>query len=841
MKLQFIGGAHEVGGSSTVLQVGEKRLVVDCGIRMGGAETDRLPDLAQIQEHGRIDAIVVTHAHTDHIGALPLLHLAYPEAPIYTTEPTLELMRILLADSLKIMEARWLQEQEVPLYPEHAVMAMLSRVRIVSLDETESICQDEIQLTFRLSGHVLGACSVTVDTREGRVLFMGDYSIDPQRTVDGFVLPAVRPHVLISEATYGNRMHANRRAEESRLAQNVANVIAAGGKVLIPAFALGRAQEVLLILMHEQKVGRIPKFPLYVDGMVKNICEVYAHFPAFLGEKLRKKVEKEGNPFFFPDSPALPVTPKTRQSIVEGPPCCIVSSSGMLTGGPSQWYAAQLAPDTKNAIFITGYQDEESPGRRVLAVAEGKERTLNLMGQTVTLACRVEKYGLSAHADAGQMASVIAKLDPHTSYLVHGAEGARTGLLRTLPPGLRVQRPRNGEVFEHSFSSTLSKKHSRSALPASKPGLCNGQALHPDRLRDSLLEKGLAHRSFTVEELAAEWFGSPVTDTDLAAMRELFRANLPTGFSRDPRRPALLRLHGKSPVRENTWQTKGASVLPMARKLFANYSDYKSIGERIASRELIFSVPFPAVFKNRHAERLAELENKTGFSIQLKPADTPRALAETARMLLPPGWKVTKAPSIHAGQHVKLRVRMPANTSSELQAEYCQRFCQETGHTVELSLVTEAETTPPARELFGPDGKMEMNAAYRTVREAFSLAGLEVYRCGRKLDPISGLEYLETGLLAPWLVESHTELLEKLQAQTGYPIRIATGINQTALEQWLRQQMPASWTWLRLPKFFPERRQVVLSLTEEPPQTEITEIGNRLHDLVGMQLGLDRS
>lgn len=838
MKLQFIGGAHEVGGSSTFVQVGEKRVVVDCGIRMGGAETDRLPDLAAIQEHGYIDAIVVTHAHTDHIGALPLLHLAYPEAPIYTTEPTLELMRILLADSLKIMEARWLQEQEIPLYPEHAVLAMLSRVRAVPLDETVSVCEDEIQLTFRLSGHVLGACSVTMDTREGRILFMGDYSLDPQRTVDGFLLPPVRPHVLISEATYGNRMHANRRSEESRLAENVAGVIAAGGKVLIPAFALGRAQEVLLILMHEQKVGRIPQFPLYVDGMVKNICQVYAHFPAFLGERLRKRVEKHGNPFFFEGSPAVAVSSKNRQSIVDGSPCCIISSSGMLTGGPSQWYAAQLAPDPKNAIFITGYQDEESPGRRVLAVAEGKERTLSLCGQTVALECRVEKYGLSAHADAGQMATLIAKLDPHTSYLVHGDEGARTGLLRVLPPNLRVQRPRNGDVFEHSFSSTLTKGRER--RPKEQPGLAAGRSLHPDLLRDSLLQKGLANRSFTVEELAGEWFGPGATEPDLAAMRELFRANLPSGFSRDPRRPALLRLHGKNQSREHTWQSKPKSALGLARQMFANYSDYKSIGERLASRELIFSVPFPGVFRRRHAERLAELESKTGFTIQLKAADTPRALAEAARTLLPPGWKVTKPPSIHAGQHVTLRVRMPENTSLELQKDYCQRFCEETGHTLDLSLVTESETPAAPRELFGPDGKMETNAAYRTVRNAFAEAGIEVYRCGRKTDPISGLEYLEVSLLTPWLAESHTELLERLQTTTGYPLRIATGINQAALEQWLREQMPPSWTWLRLPKFFPDKRQVVLSLTEEPRSMEVTDLTVRLQQLAGMQLTLER-
>lgn len=122
MKIHFVGGAQEVGGSCSVVEVGARRILVDCGQRMGGgAEVDRLPDLQRVQELGGLDAILVTHAHADHIGALPLIHLAFPKVPLYTNEATLALMRIMLADSLKIMQMRWLQEAEIPLYPEHAV------------------------------------------------------------------------------------------------------------------------------------------------------------------------------------------------------------------------------------------------------------------------------------------------------------------------------------------------------------------------------------------------------------------------------------------------------------------------------------------------------------------------------------------------------------------------------------------------------------------------------------------------------------------------------------------------------------------------------------------------
>ena len=313
------------------------------------------------------------------------IHFIFPTVPLYTNEATLALMRIMLADSIKIMQLRWMQEAEIPLYPEHAVTSMLARVEVVKPGEVFDLCAGELQAMFLLSGHVLGACSLTLDTAEGRVFFTGDYSVDAQRTVDSIVVPAVRPHVVVTEATYGNRLHANRKAEETRLAEAVARVVGEGGKVLIPAFALGRAQEVLLILLREQRAGRIARFPVFVDGMVRNVCQIYSLFPDFLGDRLRKQVEREGNPFFHEGSAARAVAQGERESVTLGEPCCIVSSSGMLMGGPSQFYAAELAGDPKNAIFITGYQDEESPGGKVLALAEGTERSLRLMDRVVAL------------------------------------------------------------------------------------------------------------------------------------------------------------------------------------------------------------------------------------------------------------------------------------------------------------------------------------------------------------------------------------------------------------------------------------------------------------------------
>ena len=169
MRLHFLGGANEVGASCLLLEVAGQRLLVDAGIRMQKRDGSQLPDLSRLQEGGPLDAVLLTHAHTDHIGALPMVHLGYPRVPIFTTEPTKALSRVLLQDSLRLMESRWEQEEEIPLYPPHAVEGMLARMSLVSPGQPVQVAES-IVATYVPSGHILGACSITLDTPEGVIL-----------------------------------------------------------------------------------------------------------------------------------------------------------------------------------------------------------------------------------------------------------------------------------------------------------------------------------------------------------------------------------------------------------------------------------------------------------------------------------------------------------------------------------------------------------------------------------------------------------------------------------------------------------------------------------------------
>src|SRR5436190_1738519 len=368
MQVVFLGGASSVGASCVAIELADQWFVVDAGVRVDH-KADPLPDLAQL-EGKDVRAIFVTHAHADHIGALPLVHRAFPTTPIFTSRGTALLMEVMLADALKIMAKRAVEEMELPLYPEELVAGMLMQVRPMPIEEP-------------------------------------------------FTIPML-PGITI---------HASR-----------------AGHIVIPCFGLGRGQEILLLLQAAQEQGQIPEFPIYVDGLVRRVCTTYQLLPEFLTPRLQRQIRKGYLPFGGPNITFVR-DEKERERLLAGPPACILSSSGMLTGGPSVWYAARLAPNPNASILITGYQDEESPGKKLLDLAEHKQHTLELGGVSVQVQCAVAKYSLSAHADGSELASYASALNPRNVALVHGDEEARKAL-RSLLTGTEVLLPTNGTSMQ---------------------------------------------------------------------------------------------------------------------------------------------------------------------------------------------------------------------------------------------------------------------------------------------------------------------------------------------------------------------------------------------------------
>ena len=455
MNIHFLGGANEVGASSTIIKIEGQRILVDAGVRMNSTPDKQLPDFSDLDA---IDAVLLTHAHTDHTGALPVLMRDYAptRAKVYCTAATKAITRVLLEDNANRLE-REKQEDKSPQYTLDDVTSVLSCIEEVSYYKPIPIGDGVLTATWIPAGHILGASMIYLEGEQESILMTGDVSVTNQLTVPGVdgQLPhwLARLDVMVMESTYGNRQHTDRAEQEAKLVQDVANTIADGGKVLIPVFAVGRSQEVILILKRAMERGQIPEFPVYVDGMVRKVNDIYKRFFNERSWDLQRRV-KPGEDLFYSDSIKRVESKDECSSILSGDPCCIVASSGMLKGGISNHYAEQLVRVPKNLIAITGYQAKRTPGDELLKLSEANEskgRVWPLNDEkSVPVRCRVERYSLSAHADQSELTHLVEKVQPRKLFLVHGDAKAREGLKQSIQktsPAVHVELPQNGDSY----------------------------------------------------------------------------------------------------------------------------------------------------------------------------------------------------------------------------------------------------------------------------------------------------------------------------------------------------------------------------------------------------------
>lgn len=449
MKYMFLGGAGEVGASCLLISVAHQHILFDCGIRVNQTGADALPDIELLKQSvPTLDAIFVSHAHADHIGALPLAHAAFPQAPIYATEPTQRISAVMLANAVRLQENEH-GENTTPLFAQEAVDATIAKMQTLNMSEWVDLW-DGWRVKMVQSGHILGAVSILLETPEGSYLYGGDISTFHQKTIHGLALDEItgtQPDFMWCEATYGDGNHPARNTEEKKLAEAVATIVENGGSVLIPSFALGRAQEIILILRDAMISKNIPVFPVVTDGLVNSICSVYETLTPYLGTKLQKHLENSQQPLFYYRNFRAARMGEQEAICQDETPKCIIASSGMLTGGASVAYAKGLAANEKNAIFLSGYQDAESPGRRLQELTQGDTLTF-ADGTSVTVNCQVERFKLSAHSDQGQLLSVIKQVNPKALALVHGEDSAISALREKVEKDYSVSCPKNGQMVE---------------------------------------------------------------------------------------------------------------------------------------------------------------------------------------------------------------------------------------------------------------------------------------------------------------------------------------------------------------------------------------------------------
>ena len=402
-----IGGGNEIGASSYFIQLNGGKFLLDSGIRLGAHENS--PRFTALFEEEildglwDLDAVLISHGHLDHVGSLPTVVHEAREISIYATRPTKDIVEAQLKP--RRVDEAFIDVQVVNEFNEKRVQRVIEN--IVPIEWGQPIHLKDCQITFFCAGHILGAAMIYIETDSGNVLFTGDFTPFDQMTVPGYRVPDnLEVDLLITESTYGYQetKHINNITDEREIfALKIEKCLGENGNVLIPAFAIGRSQEVALILQNLIDEGKLAPFTIYIGGLAQYFCEIYERYKVKVFDSNIQKAPRdlEGNLDVFSG--------------------IIVASSGMLLDkSASAKYAEKILPDPRSTIFFSGYLDEESPGHKLDWLSRSKGESFWLNGKSIPVNATVDTYRLSAHTDNEGILTLIEKLHPQKVIFVHG-------------------------------------------------------------------------------------------------------------------------------------------------------------------------------------------------------------------------------------------------------------------------------------------------------------------------------------------------------------------------------------------------------------------------------------
>ena len=469
ISIQFLGAAGCVTGSQFLVAAGERRVLVDCGMFQGSPEEVARNRLPFAFEADGLDALLLTHAHLDHCGRTPALVKAGYRGPIHATRATVDLAEIVLRDSAKLQvefTERWNRrhardgeraaaeseavteevddeslperlrsappegrtETREPLYDEKDVDQSMQQMRGCDYGDEIQVT-DGVTAIFHDAGHILGSAIIELRVTDGdqsrTIVFSGDLGRDESPILRD-PTPITSADAVVVESTYGNREHAPHEEAIDELVAAITEVSEDEGVLLVPAFAIGRTQEVIWVLDHLVREGRIPRVPLYLDSpMASRATTVYHDHPETYDAETRKLLESGESPLEYPGQSFTDTADESKAIRNAKRPIMVVASSGMLTGGRIMHHLKDFLPDSRCTLLFIGYQGEGTLGRHI----QDGGKTARIDGQQIDVRCRVRVIsGFSAHADQHELEAWLAHFGrdgagaaaPKRVFLVHG-------------------------------------------------------------------------------------------------------------------------------------------------------------------------------------------------------------------------------------------------------------------------------------------------------------------------------------------------------------------------------------------------------------------------------------
>ena len=448
-----LGGVKQVGRSCFIVMTSESKIMLDCGINPGENNAiDAYPRIDWFDfKLEDLDAIIISHAHIDHQGFLPTLFKYGYDGPVYCTEPTLPLMNLLQLDSVKISQNNGVycpyEIRDINEIIKHCITLPYGKPTDISPDTT---------ITLNNAGHIMGSATVHLNISGAHnILYSGDYKYAKTQLLDSAVSNYPRVETLITESTYGasSDLMPDQRVVYNSFTENINKTLTNGGKVLIPVPAVGRAQEIMLVLDKEMKEGRLIEAPIYIEGMISEASAIHMSYAHYLGQEVRRSVSQGINPFQSEYFTVVNGWGKRDEVLNDQNPAIIMATSGMLEGGPSVEYFKEIATKENNQMIFVSYQINGTLGRRVL---DGNTNEVSMMEKNgkvkvISLKCKTQKIdGFSGHSDFNQILNFVSRIKPKRVLVNHGERTKSENTASTIynKLGIRSSVPDNREIIK---------------------------------------------------------------------------------------------------------------------------------------------------------------------------------------------------------------------------------------------------------------------------------------------------------------------------------------------------------------------------------------------------------